>query len=74
MTFHPKCRDSQNPYKTGVLNGNFVEDGFGRELAQMPKQGTIGISENKAKHSLGSTLMAYDIPQRTQDSILVSIY
>ena len=72
MTFHPKCRDSQNPYRTGVLNGNFVEDGFGRVLAEVPRQGGTGISENKAKQSLGSTLMAYDIPARTQDSILVS--
>jgi len=36
MTFHPKCRDSQNPYRTGVLNGNHVEDRFGSELTAIP--------------------------------------
>jgi hypothetical protein len=62
MTFHPKCRDSQNPYRTGVLNGNFVEDKFGQEISKKPQQGTIGITEKQAKHGLGSTLMAYEIP------------
>ena len=28
-----KSRDSQNPYRTGVLVGNYVEDNFGQELA-----------------------------------------
>ena len=26
-------KDSQNPYRTGVLVGNHVEDRFGQELA-----------------------------------------
>lgn len=29
MAFQPKTRDSQNPYRTGVLVGNYVEDKFG---------------------------------------------
>jgi len=37
MTFHPKVRDSQNPYRTGVLVENFVEDGIGQELAMDPR-------------------------------------
>ena len=28
-----KTRDSQNPYRTGVLVSNYVEDKFGAELA-----------------------------------------
>ena len=28
-----KARDPQNPYKTGVLVGNYVEDKFGFELS-----------------------------------------
>ena len=28
-----KSRDSQNPYRTGVLVGNYVEDNFGQEIA-----------------------------------------
>ena len=28
-----KSRDSQNPYRTGVLVGNYVEDNFGQELS-----------------------------------------
>ena len=26
-------KDSQNPYRTGVLGGNHVEDRFGQDLA-----------------------------------------
>ena len=28
-----KVKDPQNPYRTGVLVGNYVEDKFGQELA-----------------------------------------
>lgn len=31
---HAVVKDSQNPYRTGVLIGNHVEDRFGLELAQ----------------------------------------
>lgn len=72
MTFHPKTRDSQNAYRTGVLVGNYTEDRFGQELAQAPPTGTTGITEKQAKHSLGSTLLAYEIPERNQQAILVS--
>ena len=72
MAFHPKTRDSQNPYRTGVLVGNYVEDKFGLELSANPKTGKTGITEKQAKHSLHSTVMVYDEPPRTQDSILVS--
>ncbi len=30
----PVVKDSQNPYRTGVLVGNHVEDRFGQDLAQ----------------------------------------
>jgi len=72
MSFHPKTRDSQNPYRTGVLVGNYVEDKFGQELAANPKIGKTGITEKQAKHSLNSTVLVYDVPPRTQDTILVS--
>lgn len=72
MTFHPKTRDSQNAYRTGVLVGNYVEDKFGQEAAQQPRIGSTGITEKQAKHSLNSTLLAYEIPARTQETILVS--
>jgi len=29
-----KSRDPQNPYRTGCLVGNYVEDKFGREIAE----------------------------------------
>ena len=64
MTFHPKTRDSQNAYRTGVLVGNYTEDSFGLQMAAVPKEGTTGITEKQAKHSLGSTLLAYEIPER----------
>ena len=51
----PRTRDSQNPYRTGVLIGNYTEDQFGQELAAVPKIGTTGITEKQAKHSLNST-------------------
>ena len=31
---HTRVRDAQNPYRTGVLVGNYTEDRFGRMLAQ----------------------------------------
>ena len=74
MTFHPKVRDSQNSYRTGVLVENFVEDGVGQELAKDPRIGHTGITEKQAKHSMASTLMAYDIPERDQAAILVSVF
>lgn len=33
---HTRVRDAQNPYRTGVLIGNYTEDRFGRMLAQQP--------------------------------------
>ena len=30
-----KSKDPQNPFKTGVLIGNYVEDKFGEDLAKM---------------------------------------
>jgi len=46
MSHHPKVRDPQNPYRTGVLISNHVEDRFGQDLAREVRQGTTGISEN----------------------------
>ena len=54
----PRVRDSQNPYRTGVLVGNYTEDKFGQELAAVPKLGTTGITEKQAKHSINNTLFA----------------
>ena len=33
---NPKVRDAQNPYKTGVLVGNYTEDKFGIYHAENP--------------------------------------
>lgn len=33
MNPHAFVKDSQNPFRTGVLVGNHVEDRFGQELA-----------------------------------------
>jgi hypothetical protein len=33
---NPRVRDAQNPYRTGVLIGNYTEDRFGREAALQP--------------------------------------
>ena len=33
---NPKVRDAQNPYRTGVLIGNYVEDKFGLHHAGQP--------------------------------------
>lgn len=32
----PRVKDAQNPYRTGVLIGNYTEDKFGLMLAAMP--------------------------------------
>ena len=45
MATHTRTKDSQNPYRTGVLNGNHVEDRFGLQHAAQPKQGSTGITE-----------------------------
>lgn len=36
MHSHTYVKDSQNPYRTGVLVGNHIEDRFGQELSQKP--------------------------------------
>ena len=36
MSAQAFSKDSQNPYKTGVLVGNHIEDRFGRELTTKP--------------------------------------
>ena len=33
MAYNSTVKDSRNPYSTGVLVGNYVEDKFGCELA-----------------------------------------
>ena len=33
---NPRIKDSQNPYRTGVLVGNYTEDRFGRENKDDP--------------------------------------
>lgn len=32
----PRVKDAQNPYRTGVLIGNYTEDKFGIELSKQP--------------------------------------
>lgn len=74
MTHHPKVRDPQNPYRTGVLISNHVEDRFGQELAAQSREGRTGISEMQAKHTLNSSQFAVNAGKSipTQQDILVS--
>ena len=65
-----KTRDSQNPYRTGVLVGNYVEDKFGIQEAVETKSGSIGVTENNAQYSMGSTLHAYNLAPRPQEEIM----
>ena len=73
-TQNPRIKDAQNPYRTGVLVGNYTEDRFGRDSAAIHKQGNIGISENKANFHQGNSMRAYDMQPKTQEMILVSIH
>ena len=41
-----KTRDPHNPYRTGVLVGNYVEDKFGAELAAKEKDCYTGPTVN----------------------------
>lgn len=74
MSHHPKVRDPQNPYRTGVLISNHVEDRFGQDHAAMVRQGATGISENQAKHTVHSSQLAINADKQpiTQQDILVS--
>ena len=74
MSFHPKVRDPQNQYRTGVLISNHVEDRFGQDHAQVVRQGQTGISENQAKFTIHSTMYAVNEGKQvpTQQEILVS--
>jgi hypothetical protein len=38
-------KDSQNPFRTGVLIGNHVEDRFGQDLAQRDKNWRTPMTE-----------------------------
>lgn len=58
MTHHPKVRDPQNPYRTGVLISNHVEDRFGQDHAAVLRQGITGITEQQAKHTVHSSVFA----------------
>ena len=74
MSFHPKVRDPQNPYRTGVLISNHVEDRFGQDLAAVTRTGQTGISENQAKYRIEGTQTAINAEKSvpTQQDILVS--
>jgi hypothetical protein len=74
MSHHPKVRDPQNPYRTGVLISNHVEDRFGQDLAAEVRQGTTGITEAQAKLNVHSSMLAVNAGKQpiTQQDILVS--
>merc|ERR1712096_172263 len=67
---NPKVRDSQNPYKSGVLIGNHTEDKFGQDLASNPTFGRTGISEATSQLHAGNTMRAYPLEDKTQEHIL----
>ena len=60
-----KSRDPHNPYRTGVLVGNYVEDKFGAELAEKEKHCETGPTMNQIRMNEGNSLMVYDIPKKT---------
>ena len=64
MSHHPKVRDPQNPYRTGVLISNHDEDRFGQDLARDVRQGTTGISENQAKFTVHSSQLAINAEKK----------
>ena len=65
-----KTRDPHNPYRTGVLVGNYVEDKFGSELAAKEKECPTGITMNQTRMNENNSLMVYDIPKKTQQDLL----
>ncbi|CDW84628.1 UNKNOWN [Stylonychia lemnae] len=70
MSAQAFSKDSQNPYKTGVLVGNHIEDRFGRELSSKPKNYQPITTEQRSKFHLGNTLLAYEFPPKSLDDIL----
>ena len=63
-------KDSQNPYRTGVLVGNHVEDRYGQDLIQQDKNWRTPASEQQAKFNMGSSMFAYDFPPKTTEDLL----
>jgi hypothetical protein len=63
-------KDSQNPYRTGVLVGNHVEDRFGQDLAQRDKNWRTPMSEQQAKFNPGNTMFAYEFTPKTTEDLL----
>jgi len=49
---NPRVRDAQNPYRTGVLIGNYTEDRFGRMLAQQPVSSSGSLTPRRKKVGL----------------------
>lgn len=60
-----KTRDPHNPYRTGVLVGNYVEDKFGAELAANPKDCPTGPTVNQIRMNEGNSILVYDAPKKT---------
>ena len=60
-----KTRDPHNPYRTGVLVGNYVEDKFGAELAATFNETSTGPTMNQIRMNENNTLMVYDAPKKT---------
>lgn len=67
-------KDAQNPYRTGVLIDNHVEDRFGQELAQnyvrterikAQKPYTTPLSEQQAKYCPESSVLALEFQPKT---------
>jgi len=60
-----KTRDPHNPYRTGVLVGNYVEDKFGSELAAKPKECLTGPTMNQIRMNENNSLLVFDAPKKT---------
>ena len=67
-------KDSQNPYRTGVLVGNHTEDRFGIDLSQKKFSWQTPNSEVKDRVGLGNSLAVYDFPERSPQELLEDKY
>ena len=59
-----KTRDPHNPYRTGVLVGNYVEDKFGCELAAETKPTDTGPTMNQIRMNENNTMLVFDMPKK----------
>lgn len=54
-------KDSQNPYRSGVLIGNHTEDRYGSDLTYKPdpKWGPSAVTEQQSQYNMGNTMSGF---------------